>query len=96
MKYVCDHELGHALLHTNTSIKLFIENKLQIKSKYEIEADKFAAELLVDIEEDAYLYKGMTIDQISSILRVPVDLIKYKYHFLLLFFVSNSLIFNIC
>lgn len=95
MKYICAHELGHAVLHTNVSIALFIENPLQIKNKYEIEADKFAAELLIDIETDAHYYKDMTIKQLSFIFHVPVDLLKYKYHLLCLFFVSNSLIFNI-
>lgn len=61
MNYICTRELGHAILHTNTYIKLFIENKLHIKNKYEIEADKFAAEVLVDIEEDAYLYEGIPL-----------------------------------
>ncbi|WP_333887883.1 ImmA/IrrE family metallo-endopeptidase [Clostridium sp.] len=31
MNYICAHELGHTILYTSTSIKLFIENKLQIK-----------------------------------------------------------------
>ena len=35
-KYICAHELDHALLHTEMSISFFIENSLQVKNKYEI------------------------------------------------------------
>lgn len=79
-KYICAHELGHALLHTNMSIQFFIDNKLQVKNKYEIQADKFAAELLIEDTLDKTEYDMLNIEQISSKLCVPVKLLKYKFN----------------
>lgn len=79
-KYICAHELGHALLHTDISLQFFIDNKLQIKNKYEIQADKFAAELLIENALDKTEYTGLNIEQISSKLCVPVKLLKYKFN----------------
>ncbi|KPU45805.1 metallopeptidase ImmA [Oxobacter pfennigii] len=79
-KYICAHELGHAILHTDLSISFFIENSLQIKNKFEIQADIFAAELLISNEQvDLISITDMTMDQLSSYFRVPADLIKYKF-----------------
>lgn len=79
-KYTCAHELGHAILHTNMSISFFISNKLQIKNKYEIQADKFAAELLIEDDLRYEEYSGFNIEQISSCLGIPSKLIKYKFN----------------
>ena len=79
MKYICAHELGHAILHTDVSLGFFIENTLQVKNKYEIQADKFAAELLVAFDFNEQLGSDLCIDQLSSILCVPEKLIKYKF-----------------
>lgn len=78
-KYICAHELGHAILHTNLSLQFFIENTLQIKNKYEIQADKFAAELLLN-NVDLSVIKGATIKQLSCYFKVPMELIKYKFN----------------
>lgn len=78
MRYICAHELGHAILHTNLSIGFFIENNLQIKNKFEIQADKFASQLLLPNKLD-YECSNMDIEQLSSYLGVPTNLIKYKY-----------------
>lgn len=79
MKYICAHELGHAILHTDLSLGFFIENTLQVKNKYEVQADKFAAELLVNIDLTE-VTETINIQQLSSILCVPAKLIKYKYN----------------
>ncbi|MGO5065560.1 MULTISPECIES: ImmA/IrrE family metallo-endopeptidase [unclassified Clostridium] len=79
-KYICAHELGHALLHTDMSLQFFIDNKLQIKNKYEIQADKFAAELLIENTLDKTECAGLNIEQIYSKLCVPVKLLKYKFN----------------
>lgn len=82
MKYICAHELGHALLHTDLSVSFFIENTLQVKNSFEIQADKFAAEILLkDLDLENHLYEEMSADQLSSLLCVPKKLIKYKYGF---------------
>lgn len=81
MKYICAHELGHAIMHTDMAISFFVDNSLQIKNKFELQADKFAAELLLyDIEYDSYSIKELNIDQLSSYYNVPKELIKYRFN----------------
>ena len=52
--FVCAHELGHMLLHKKTNA-IFMDSRTQLNTtKYEIEADRFAMNLLLsetDIEE---------------------------------------------
>lgn len=79
-KYICAHELGHAIMHTDLSLQFFIENPLQIKNKYEIQADKFAAELLIPDNLESCELEGMTIEQLGYYYKVPKELIKYKFN----------------
>lgn len=77
-KFVLAHELGHAILHSNLNC-FFLEKKtLHLKSKFEIEANKFAVELLVK-DEDLKELEGYTIEQSSAALNIPADLLKYKF-----------------
>lgn len=80
MKYICAHELGHAILHTSISLRFFIENSLQVKNRYEIQADKFAAEILINHEINDEIYGELNIEQLSSTFCVPSKLIKYKFN----------------
>jgi len=83
-RYICCHELGHAILQPHLSLSFFIEHPLQIKSKFEMEADQFAAELLL---EDNIItdYKNLTIEQIAAVEKVPVNLVKLKFKDLSIF-----------
>ena len=79
-KYICAHELAHAILHVNLSIAFFINNPLMVKGRYEIEADRFAAELLInDNDIDLTYINGMTIEQIAAYYRVPKEIIELKF-----------------
>ena len=78
-RYICAHELGHAILHVDLSLKFFIENRLQVKNKFEIQADKFAAEILIS-DVDIPAIKGMSVEQLSYYYKVPINLIKYKFN----------------
>ena len=53
-KFVCAHELGHMFLHKKANA-IFMDSRTQLNiTKYEIEADRFAINLLLsdtDIEE---------------------------------------------
>lgn len=83
-KYICCHELGHAVTQPELSISFFIENPLMIQNKFEIEADTFAAELLLKdnlLEE----YKSYTIEQIAAVENVPVRLVELKLNNLSIF-----------
>lgn len=83
-KYVCGHELGHAILQPDISISFFIENPLLLQNVYEIEADTFVSELLL---EDNILgkYEGFTIEQIAAAENVPKRLVELKFRDLSLF-----------
>lgn len=64
-KFVCAHELGHALLHSELNTLFLQRNTLNIKGKYENQANEFAAELLIDDDLLRY-FEGYSIDTISN------------------------------
>lgn len=77
MKLVMAHELGHAILHRKENC-YFIRNKtLLLNSKNEIEANKFAMELLLS---DEFLEENRccTIGQISRMTGYPQKLIELR------------------
>ena len=77
-KFVLAHELGHAILHSDLNC-FFLEKKtLYLKNKFEIEANKFAVELLVN-DDDLKELEGYTIEQMAAILNIPSDLLIYKF-----------------
>lgn len=74
---VMAHELAHAILHRKENC-YFIRNKtLLLTSKNEIEANKFAAELLIS---DEFLIENQefTTEQISRMLGYSEELIKLR------------------
>lgn len=77
MMLVMAHELGHAILHKKENC-YFIRNKtLLLNSKNEIEANKFAVELLISddfLEEN----KCFTTDQLSRMLGYHKKLIELR------------------
>ena len=77
MLLVMAHELGHAILHRKENC-YFIRNKtLLLNSKKEIEANRFAMELLLS---DSFLdeYKEFTIGQISRMTGYDQKLIQLR------------------
>ena len=73
------HELGHHILHRGLNY-LFITSFTYMNSnKYEIEADRFAAELLIP---DECFYKNketqMTIEQIAAAENIPSYFVDLK------------------
>ena len=78
MMWTLAHELGHALLHSKINI-LFLENHTHmVKNKYEIEADTFAAELLID-DSLLHYYDGYTMDNIAESEGMDPKFLKYKF-----------------
>lgn len=71
------HEIGHMVLHKGIN-RIFMESYTGLNtSKYEIEADTFAAELL--ISDDVILeFQRYTIEQISRYLGYAKRLIQAK------------------
>lgn len=77
---VIAHELGHAILHSNRLTSYIHEFTLFPRGKYENEANKFAAELLIDEKNvDKYFIQNMSINQLSCYFGIPERLVMYKF-----------------
>ena len=70
-KFVLAHELGHAILHTETSTAAF-NIKLINSGKIEKQATYFALKLL-NIQLDPIELDGLNIKQIANLLHIPKD-----------------------
>lgn len=78
--YVLAHELGHALFHSNNEAFFLHDHTLYNRGKFEIEANKFAAELLIDEREiDKYSLDEMCTSKLAIYFGVPEHLIEYKF-----------------
>lgn len=71
------HELGHAIMHPKANTPFLINNTFISVDKMEIEASKFAMELIVS-EEDLAEYEECTIDQLSFIFGYDKELINLR------------------
>lgn len=78
---VLAHEIGHAILHKKTNC-YFMQNKtLLLTSKVELEANIFAAEYLIQ-DNILEAYEGFTLQNISSIENISLNLLKLKFNLL--------------
>ena len=75
-KFVLAHEIGHAVLHTKTRPPR-CTNLYTVTSQIEIEANHFAAALLIN-DNIIRNYPGETLEYISLIEEVPLQLLKLK------------------
>lgn len=78
-KFVCAHELGHAVMHPKANTPFLRDNTLLSINKLEIEANKFAACLLLpdDTLRD-YADYHYTVQQIASCTGLPDTLVEYR------------------
>ena len=69
-KFVCAHELGHCFLHKRIN-RVFLDGATHLNtSRYETEADKFAAHLIFG---DAPMFKAPYTDHdMADMLNVPI------------------------
>lgn len=75
--FVCAHELGHMILHKKSN-HIYMDTRTQFcTSKFEIEANKFALELLIP---DSILYENRdySISQLSRLLGYEEQMIKLR------------------
>lgn len=77
---VCCHELGHAILHAKLNVLFIEKNTFYVKNKFEIEANKFAAELIVP-SDIIVKYPDYSLEQISAAENINCELIKLKFSF---------------
>lgn len=78
-RVVLAHEIGHAMMHTKINSYFMRKSTFFNTSKYEIQANRFAAELLIS-DELIENNSGMTATQIANLAHVPPELIKYKLY----------------
>lgn len=78
-RFVCAHELGHALLHPKNNTPFMRESTLFSVDKIEVEANRFAVELLLP-DEIIYDYKdsNLSIEEIASIFGIPKEVARLK------------------
>jgi len=75
--FTCAHELAHSILHPNLNTPFLREKTLFSVSKLEIEANKFAVEMLYP-DESFMEYMYYTIPQIAQCLKLSEFLVEYK------------------
>lgn len=76
-KEVCGHEMGHMTAHKKANT-VFMDTRTQFNtSRYEIEANTFAAHLLIpdDILSE---YQDYTIEQLSRLLGYREELVRLR------------------
>ena len=71
------HELGHALLHTKENCYFMQGYTLLLTSKIELQANIFAAKLLIT-DDLLQKYAGYTQDQFHYSTEYPLDLIRLR------------------
>ena len=84
-KITCAHELGHSILHANTSTPYMRSNTFYSTNRYEREANLFASHLLITdafLREHVELYNEINAFRISAELNLPVELVKLKLNIL--------------
>jgi len=79
-RIVLAHEIGHAVMHSSKEIHFLRENTLFPKGRHENEANKFAAELLIDLNSvDKCYIEELSLEQLSRFMMVPKELIELKF-----------------
>jgi Zn-dependent peptidase ImmA (M78 family) len=78
-RFVCAHELGHAVLHPKSNTPFLRANTLFSVEKLELEANTFAVELLLpDDIITQYQNTDLTIYDVAEIHSVPRQLVYLK------------------
>lgn len=78
-KFVCAHELGHALLHRDSNTSFLKANTFFSIDKIEVEANSFAVELLLTDEAiSEYKNSNLSINEVASIYGVPSEVAHLK------------------
>ena len=76
LKLVMAHELGHAIMHRKQNC-YFIRNNTFLNSKTELEANKFAIELLIS-DDELCEYSSHTTVQLARLFGYSEHLIKLR------------------
>lgn len=81
LNMVLSHELGHAKMHASDRAFFLHDHTFYDRGRFEIEANRFAAELLIDENKVDKIYlENFSVQQLASSYEVSVELIKYKFN----------------
>lgn len=75
--FTAAHELGHAILHPKANTPFLKENTFLSVNKLEIEANRFAVNLLIS-DDDLEEYKHLTTEQLSKLFGCHEKLIHLR------------------
>lgn len=76
-RFVCAHELGHAMLHRGCN-RIFMDTNTYFQvNRYEIEADRFAVDLLYD-DDDLRDFLEHPIQVAADCMGVSIELAEYR------------------
>ena len=75
--WVCEHELGHSILHRGLNRIFMTAHTRMVTSRYELEADKFAVDLLFS-DEDLSHFIGESIHTAAACMCVNYELAEYR------------------
>lgn len=76
-RWVCAHELGHALMHPNLSTPFLRDSTLFSVNKLEVEANRFAICLCYPSDYLHEEFEGFSSAQIAESLCLPLSLVEY-------------------
>ena len=76
-RFVLAHEIGHLVMHPKHSAP-FLQSTFFSMDRFEIEANKFATELIIPDDElmDMYEY---TVDELSALYGLPREIIELRF-----------------
>ena len=78
-EFCCAHELGHAIMHTKSNVYFNNSKTYFIQSKFENQANLFAAELLLD-DDLLENYQGYNLETISNCTGIDIKYLKLKFN----------------
>ena len=76
-RFVCAHELGHMLLHKKANALFLDTHTFFNTEKYEVEANTFAAELLIP-DELIFEHPDMPADQLARLAGYNEKIMNFK------------------
>ena len=76
-RFVCAHELGHSILHTDLNVPKLTSYTLFSRDKFELQANSFAVELLLP-DDLLREYPECSIAQIANFIGIPKEFAELK------------------
>lgn len=76
--FCCAHELGHAVLHTESNVYFNNSKTFFVQAKFENQANEFAAELLID-DDLLFDYEGCCLNDVSTRTGIDIKYLELKF-----------------